>query len=143
MLTFLSLEEIEEMEKWDDSRINEKKEILAFELTQLVHGTEEAVKAQNAARALFAGGQDDENMPTTTIGRGDMEDGKISVTQLLVLSGLASSKGEAKRLIEQGGVLINETKVESFAQTVGEDDFKDGKLILKKGKKKFQKIVLE
>ena len=141
MLTFLTLEEIAEMEKWEDSRINEKKEVLAYELTSLVHGKEEADKAKAAAKALFSGDGDDSNMPTTTIDKASLVDGKISIVDLMVLCGLVASKGEGKRLIMQGGVSVNGEKVNSFDQVVTEDDLKDG-VKIKKGKKVFHKAVL-
>ena len=141
MLTFLPIEEIEQMEKWDDSRINEKKEILARELTALVHGKEEAEKAESAAKALFGGVGDEENMPTTEITAENLIDGKIFIFDLMVLCKLAASKGEAKRLIQQGGVSVNETKITDFAATLGEEDLKTG-VKIKKGKKVFHKAVL-
>ena len=141
MLTFLTLEEIAEMEKWEDSRINEKKEVLAYELTSLVHGKEEADKAKAAAKALFSGDGDDSNMPTTTIDKTSLVDGKIGIVDLMVLCGLVASKGEGKRLIMQGGVSVNGEKVNSFDQVVTEDDLKDG-VKIKKGKKVFHKAVL-
>ena len=142
MLTFLSLDVIKEMEKWDDSRINEKKEILAYELTALVHGKEEAEKAQQAARALFSGEGDESNMPTTEISESDLTDGKIFLSDLMVICKLALSKGEAKRLIQQGGVALNGEKVADFAYAVGKDELAEG-VKIKKGKKVFHKVVLK
>ncbi len=141
MLTFLSLEEIKEMEKWEDNRINEKKEILAFELTSLVHGEEEALKCKQVAKALFSGEGDDENMPSTTLTDGDFIDDKINVVDLLVKCGLTQSKGEAKRLIQQGGVTINGEKVTDFAFFYDKPLFKDG-VKIKKGKKVFHKALI-
>ena len=141
MLTFLSLEEIAQMEKWSEDRINEKKEILAYELTALVHGKEEADKAQASARALFSGEGDDENMPSTTLSDSDFIDGKIGVADLLVKCKLTASKGEAKRLIIQGGVTIDGEKVTSFDLTLDKELFKAG-LKIKKGKKVFHKAIL-
>ena len=142
MLTFIPLEQIDEMDKWEGSRINEAKEILAFELTKMVHGEEEANKAQDAARALFSAGGASENMPTTELGEEDFADGKISVVDMLVKSSLAPSKGEAKRLIQQGGVICGDDKVSDFYQTVLKDTIAAG-LIVKKGKKTFHKFVLK
>ena len=141
MLTFLPLDEIKEMEKWEDNRINEKKEILAFELTSLVHGEEEALKCKQVAKALFSGEGDDENMPSTTLTDGDFVDSKINVADLLVKCGLAQSKGEAKRLIQQGGVTINGEKVTDFACFYDKSLFSDG-VKIKKGKKVFHKALI-
>ena len=141
MLTFLPLEQIDEMDGWDDSRINEKKEILAYELTALVHGEEEAQKAKDASRALFAGGGNTENMPTTTITEANFSDGKIAVLDLLVLGGLAPSKGEARRLIQQGGVLLGDEKVADVYAAVERSAFEKD-VILKKGKKSYQKYIV-
>ena len=139
MLTFLPIEEIEEMEKWDDSRINEKKEILAHELTELVHGKEEADKAQASARSLFSGAGDTENMPSTEV---ELTEESISVVDLMMLCGLAASKGEIRRLIQQGGVTANGEKVTSFDLAFTDEDLKKG-VVLKKGKKVFHKAVLK
>ena len=142
MLTFLPIEEIEQMDKWDDSRINEKKEILAYELTQLVHGKEEADKAQASARALFSGAGDVEHMPTTSLSEADFTDGKISVLDMLVKSGLAPSKGEARRLIQQGGVLLCDEKISDVYASVEREKFNDN-VVIKKGKKNYQKFIVE
>ena len=139
MLTFLPIEEIEEMEKWDDSRINEKKEILAHELTELVHGKEEADKAQASARSLFSGAGDTDNMPSTEV---ELTEDSISVVDLMLLCGLAASKGEIRRLIQQGGVTANGEKVTSFDLAFTAEDLKKG-VVLKKGKKVFHKAVLK
>ncbi len=139
MLTFLSLEEIDDMEKWDDSRINDKKEILAYELTKLVHGEEEAKKAMESARALFSGDGDDPNMPTTEIESG--EDG-VGIIDLMLACGLAASRGEARRLIQQGGVSVDGKKVDSFDLVISKEALKDG-VKIKKGKKIFHKAVLK
>ena len=141
MLTFISLEEIEEMEKWDDSRINEKKEILAYSLTSLVHGEEEATKAKNTAAAIFSGSGDDANMPTTELAISDIPGDDIQVAELMVLCKLAKSKGEAKRLIEQGGVSVNGAKVTDVFATVSRDDLASS-VKIQKGKKVFHKAVL-
>lgn len=141
MLTFLPLEEIEAMEKWEGSELNKAKEILAFELTQLVHGTEEAQKAKEAAVALFAGGANSENMPKTELTDDDFTDGSIDILSLLVRAGMTTSKSEARRAVEQGGVSVNGEKVTdvktAFDKAVFAEEF-----VLKKGKKSFQRIVL-
>ncbi|MDO4479321.1 MAG: tyrosine--tRNA ligase [Lachnospiraceae bacterium] len=142
MLTFLSLEEIEEMEKWEDSRINEKKEVLAYELTSLVHGKEEADKAKQAARALFSGEGDDANMPTTVIDPADVPAEGLGVIRLLSLCKLVPSNGEARRLIQQGGLKLNGETVTDMNAVVTADDLKAG-LKIKKGKKVFHKAVIE
>ena len=135
MITFLPIEEIESMEKWDDSRINEKKEILAFEITKLVHGEEKARQAQQAARALFSGEGDDSNMPTSEIEAID-----IGICDLLVKVGLTTSKGEARRLIEQGGLSIDGEKVSDPARIISSSDIQKG-FKIKKGKKVFHKVI--
>ncbi|MBQ9940089.1 MAG: tyrosine--tRNA ligase [Clostridia bacterium] len=140
LLTFMSLEEIACYEKAEGSEINKAKEVLAYELTKLIHGEEEADKALSAARALFENGGISENMPTTELTDADFVDGTIRVTDILVKAGLAPSKGEAKRLITQGGVMINDQKVTSFDATVDISKF-DGDVIIKKGKKIYHKIV--
>ncbi len=139
MLTFLPLEEIKAMETWEDSRINEKKEILAYELTKLVHGEEEASKAKEASHAIFAGGAS-ENMPTTEVEAGAFVDGKIGILDLLLLAKLAPSRSEAKRLVQQGGVFASDEKVASFSQTFDEATIKEG-LIVRKGKKVFHRFI--
>jgi len=141
MLTFIPLEEIDEMDKWDDSRINEKKAILAYSLTALVHGEEEAKKAQETSLALFSGAGDDANMPHTVVEASALTDGAISVADLLVLGGIAKSKGEAKRLIEQGGISVDGEKVTGIGQTVSEAQLKDS-VKIKKGKKIFHRFSL-
>ncbi len=139
MLTFLPLEEIEKMDKWEGSELNKAKEILAFELTKLVHGEDEALKAQEAAKALFAGGGDDSNMPKTKI---ELEGDEISLVDVLVQCKLASSKGEAKRLISQGGISLNEEKITSFDYKIPTSQLKDG-IKIKKGKKVYHKAYLD
>ncbi|MBR5739540.1 MAG: hypothetical protein IKY02_06075, partial [Lachnospiraceae bacterium] len=139
--TFRTMEEIEEMEHWDDSRINEKKEVLAFELTKLVHGEAEAVKARDASHALFAGGGDDSNMPTTGIPAAEVPEEGIAVMDLLQKCGLIASRGEGRRLIDQGGLTANQEKVSSIDRKFTAAELKDG-VILKKGKKVFHKAVL-
>ena len=142
LLTFTPLEKIEEMETWDDSRINEKKELLAYELTQMIHGQDEANKAQEAARALFCGGGDCENMPTTVLTEADFEEGKIDILNILIKCGFASSRGEAKRLIQQGGVSVNDETVSALDKKYEQNDLKNG-LKIKKGKKHFHKVIFE
>ncbi len=141
MLTFLPLEEIEPMEKWEGSELNKAKEILAFELTQLVHGTEEANKAQEAAKALFAGGANSENMPKTTLADTDFADGVIDILSILVKAGMTASKSEARRAVEQGGVSVNGEKVTDAKAVFAKDAF-ENEFVVKKGKKSFQKICL-
>ncbi len=141
MLTFLPLEQIAEMDTWTDSRINQAKEILAFELTQMVHGTEEAQKAQAAAKALFAGGGDDANMPTTAIDSQSLTDGKIGILNLMVACGLAASNGEARRLVQQGGVFVDDVKVPDHTYAVTQEMLQKG-VKLRKGKKVFHKATL-
>ena len=143
MLTFLPLEEIDKMDKWEGSQLNTAKEILAFELTKLVHGEEEANKAQQTARALFSGSGNLDNMPSYTLSKDDLTDGRIAVNDILFKAGMTKSKGEGRRLIEQGGVSVNDKKVASAVETVCADDFSDGSIIVKKGKKVFYKIILE
>lgn len=140
MLTFIPMDKIEEIENWEDNRINEKKELLAYELTELVHGKEEADKAKEAAHALFSGNGDSANMPTTTLTADDLTDGVIGAVALLVKSGLCSSNGEAKRLVQQGGVSINDEIVD-MAKRYNADDLANG-LKIRKGKKHFHKVVL-
>ena len=142
MLTFLPMEKIQEMETWDDNRINEKKEILAYELTSLVHGNQEAQKAQDAARAIFSGGGDSENMPKAELSETDFENGQIGIVQLVVKCGFAQSNGEAKRLIQQGGVTVNDETVNALDKKYSTDELKEG-LIVRKGKKHFKKAVLQ
>jgi len=143
MLTFLPLDQIEEMDHWQDTRINEAKEILAFELTKMVHGEDEAKKAQDAARALFSGGGDTSHMPTTTLAPADFTDGKIGALTLLVKCGLAASNGEARRLIQQGGVSMGEEKMTDPAAWFDASAFAGDGIILKKGKKVFHRVVTQ
>ena len=143
MLTFLPLEQIDEMDTWQGSQLNTAKEILAFELTKLVHGEEEAAKAQEAARALFGGSGDSANMPCTTLCEGDFADGEIDVLTLLVKCGLAPSKAEARRLVQQGGVSVCGEKVGDIAaKWTCKDCCGDG-IIIKKGKKVYHKAVMD
>ena len=141
MLTFLPLDEIDAMSDWKDAQLNTAKEILAYELTKLVHGEEEAEKAQAAAKALFMGGGDDANMPTTEITADKLSDGKIGILSLMVLCGLAGSNGEARRLVQQGGVFVNDEKVPDHTFTITEQMLIEG-VKIRKGKKVFHKAVL-
>ena len=141
MLTFLPLEQIDEMDTWKDGRINEAKEILAYELTKMVHGEEEAEKSQAAARALFSGNGDDANMPTTEISAEKLTDGAIGILNLMVACGLAASNGEARRLVQQGGVFVNEEKIPAADAKITEEQLKAG-VKIRKGKKVFHKAVL-
>ena len=142
MLTFLPLEEIDKMSTWEGSQLNEAKEILAYELTKLVHGQEEADKAKAASKALFAGSGDTEHMPTTELTNDDFGGGSIDVLTLLVKCGLAASKGEARRLVQQGGVSVNDEKVAAIETTFGCEQFTGDGVVIKKGKKVFHKAVL-
>jgi len=142
MLTFLPLEQINEMDSWEGSQLNRAKEILAYELTSLVHGEEEASKAQASAKQLFAGGGSSENMPTTELEDANFTDGKISVIDMLCVSKLAPSRGEARRLIQQGGVLVSDVKVEAIDLAYTKDDFADG-LVVKKGKKTYHRFIVK
>ena len=142
LLTFRSLEEIEEMEHWDASRINEKKEILAYELTEMVHGKEEANKALDAARALFGAGADSANIPAFEVPASMLaEDGSASVIDLLVAAGICPSKSEARRAIQQGGVTVGEEKVEDLAAALSHAQMEEG-VLLRRGKKTFKRIIL-
>ena len=141
MLTFLPLEEIEEMDKWEGAQLNKAKEILAYELTALVHGKEEAEKAQTAAKEIFVSGGAAANMPTTTLTDADFTDGQLGVLTLLVKCGLASSNGEARKLVQGGGVSLNGEKVTDFKQQLAKDFF-DEECMIKKGKKTFHKAIL-
>ena len=142
LLTFLPIEEIEAMESWEGSQLNQAKETLAYELTKMVHGQQEADKTLAAARALFGAGSQSDDMPTTTLSAADLAGGRIAVADLLVKTGLAPSKGEAKRLIQQGGVSVDDEKVSDFTAEIGADAFEKGHVILKKGKKIYHKVLL-
>lgn len=142
MLTFLSLEEIEEIEKWEGNRINEAKEVLAFELTKLVHSEEEAIKAQESSRALFSGAAH-ADMPTTEIEEADLTDGVIDLISLLVKAELAPTRSEARRNIEQGGVTVDGEKVSDVKATFTKDSLAGDGMVIKRGKKKFKKVVLK
>ena len=143
MLTFLPLEEIDAMSDWEGAQLNKAKEILAFELTKLVHGEEEAQKAQDAARALFSNGGDTANMPACAVTEEDLRDGTVDILALLVKSGLAGTRSEARRNVTQGGVTLDGEKVTDFKAVYTLDDFKGEGKVLKRGKKKFIKIVAE
>ena len=142
MLTFLPLEQIDEMDKWEGSQLNRAKEILAFELTKLVHGEEEAQKAEAAAKALFAGGSDDSNMPTTELTEDQLTDGSIAILDLMLACKLVPSKGEGRRLVQQGGVMVNEEKVSSIDASFTAEQLRQG-LKIRKGKKVYHKAILK
>ena len=142
MLTFLPLEQIDEMDKWEGSQLNRAKEILAYELTSLVHGEEEAKKAEEAAKALFAGGGNLENMPTVELTEEQFTEGSIDIISLMIAAGMAGSRNEARRAVEQGGVTVKGEKVADAKATFAKDDFAGEEFIIKKGKKNFKKIVL-
>ncbi|MBQ9118894.1 MAG: tyrosine--tRNA ligase [Lachnospiraceae bacterium] len=141
MLTFLPLEQIDAMDAWEGSQLNEAKEILAYELTKLVHGEEEAEKAKTASHALFAGGGDDSNMPTTTITGDQLTDGAIGIIDLLDACKLSPSRSESRRLIQQGGVFVDDAKVESIDVKITEEQLKNG-IKIRKGKKVFHKAIM-
>ena len=140
MLTFLPLEEIDAMNDWEGSQLNEAKDILAFELTKLVHGEEEALKAREASKALFGGGMDSANMPTTTLADEDFTDGKIDILEVLVKTGITKSRGEGRRLVQQGGVSADDQKVSDIGLSFTADQLKAEPVIIKKGKKIFHKV---
>ena len=143
MLTFLPLEEIDKMESWEGAQLNEAKEILAFELTKLVHGEEEASKAKEASHALFAGGANNANMPTVTVTAEDFPEGELDIISVLVKAGLCDSRGDGRRNIQQGGVSVNDEKVTDISTKYTLDDFKGEGLIIRRGKKKFAKVIAE
>ena len=143
MLTFLPLEEIDKMESWEGAQLNEAKEILAFELTKLVHGEEEATKAKEASHALFAGGANNANMPTVTVTAEDFPDGDLDIISVLVKAGLCDSRGDGRRNIQQGGVSVADEKITDISTKYTLDDFKGEGLIIRRGKKKFAKVVAE
>ena len=142
MLTFLPLSEIDEMSSWEGSELNRAKEILAFELTKMVHGEEEAKKAEASAKALFAGGGSSEDMPTTELSEEDLTDGGVDILTLLVRTGLCSSKSDARRNVQQGGVTANDEKLADIGRTFSTDELRAG-VVLKRGKKNFNKVVLK
>ena len=141
MLTFLPLEQIDEMSHWEGSQLNRAKEILAYELTSLVHGEEEARKAEASAKALFAGGGSNENMPTTEITESELNDGAMDIMTVLVRSSLCASKSEARRNIQQGGVTVNDEKITDISKSFGADELKKG-IIVRRGKKNYSKVIL-
>ena len=140
MLTFLPLEQIDEMDKWEGSQLNRAKEILAYELTALVHGEEEAKKAEESAKALFGVGGNNANMPTSTLTDADFETGNINVLSMLVATGLCPSRGEARRLVQQGGVTIDDVKVASIDESLARERFEGEGVIVRKGKKVFHRV---
>jgi len=140
LLTFLSLDQIKEIGEWDDSRINEKKELLAHELTSLVHGREEADRAQETARGIFSGNLDTENMPEASLADSDFVEGRADIMQLLVAAGLAGTRSDARRLVQQGGVSVNDEKITDIRQSYTKEELSKG-MVLKKGKKAFRRIV--
>ncbi len=140
MLTFLPLEQIDEMDKWEGSQLNRAKEILAYELTALVHGEEEAKKAEESAKALFGAGGDSANMPTSVLTDADFENGSINVLSMLVATGLCPSRGEARRLVQQGGVTIDDVKVASIDESLARERFEGEGIIVRKGKKVFHRV---
>lgn len=141
LLTFIPMSEINEYAKLEGAELNKAKEVLAYSLTELVHGKEEADKAQTAAKALFAGGSDDSNMPTTTVEDADFEDGKVTVLSLMIKAGMIKSNGEGRRLIQQGGISVNDEKITDVFTTVSKNDIANG-IVIKKGKKVFHKFTL-
>lgn len=141
LLTFIPMSEINEYAKLEGAELNKAKEVLAYSLTELVHGKEEADKAQAAAKALFAGGSDDSNMPTTTVEDADFEDGKVTVLSLMIKAGMIKSNGEGRRLIQQGGISVNDEKITDVFTAVSKDDIANG-IVVKKGKKVFHKFTL-
>ena len=143
MLTFLPLEEIDAMESWEGAQLNQAKEILAFELTKLVHGEEEATKAKDASHALFAGGGDSAHMPTAELAAADFADGDMDILALLVKTGLAPSRSDARRAVEQGGVTVADEKVTDIKTTYNAASFGEDGLVVKRGKKKFVKVVVK
>ena len=143
MLTFLPLEQIDEMDHWEGAQLNQAKEILAFELTKLVHGEEEAKKAQEGARALFSGGGDTANMPTVTVTSDDFADRDMDIMAVLVKAGLCDSRSDARRAVQQGGVTVDGEKVTDIAASYKLDDFTGDGKVVKRGKKKFAKVIAE
>ena len=140
MLTFLPLEQIDEMDKWEGSQLNRAKEILAYELTALVHGEEEAKKAEESAKALFGAGGSSANMPTSVLTDADFENGNINVLSMLVTTGLCPSRGEARRLVQQGGVMVDDVKVASIDEGLARERFEGEGIIVRKGKKVYHRV---
>ena len=141
MLTFLPLEQIDEMSKWEGSELNRAKEILAYELTSMVHGTEEADKAQKAARSLFSGAAASDNIPQTVLSADDLTDGKIDILSILVKTGLCTNNSDARRNVQQGGVSVDDIKISDIRASYSADDLKKG-ILVKKGKKNFNKVSI-
>ena len=141
MLTFLPLEQIDEMDKWEGSQLNRAKEILAYELTSLVHGEEEAKKAEASAKALFAGGAGGD-VPTTELSEDDLVDGRIDIMSVLVKSGLCATKSDARRNVQQGGVTVDDLKVSDISASYDADALRKG-IVVRRGKKNFNKVVLK
>ena len=142
MLTFLPLEQIDEMAAWEGSQLNRAKEILAFELTSMVHGEEEAKKAEASAKALFSGSGASENMPTTELTDADLSDGKIDIMSLLVKAGLCTTKSDARRNVQQGGITVDDVKVTDIAQSYDAAALSKG-LVLRRGKKNYNKVLMK
>ncbi len=142
MLTFLPLEQIDEMDKWEGSQLNKAKEILAYELTSLVHGEEEAKKAEASAKALFAGGAEDGEVPTTELNAEDLVDDQLDILSILVKSGLCASKSEARRNVQQGGVTVDDVKVGNIAECYSAEKLRGG-IIVRRGKKNYNKVILK
>ena len=142
MLTFLPLEQLDEMDKWEGSQLNQAKEILAFELTQMVHGTEEANKAQESARALFAGGGNAADMPTAKLSEADFLNGTIDILGVLVKAGLCASRSEARRAVEQGGVTVDNEKVSDIKTLYSPEAFAADGMVVRRGKKNYKKVVM-
>ena len=143
LLTYLPIEEIEGMEKWEGSQLNKAKEILAYEITKMVHGQENADKALETAKALFGAGAQSDDMPSTHLAGGDLADGEILVIDLLVKAGIAPSKGEGRRLIQQGGISVDDVKVLGITEKLSLDNFEKGYVIIRKGKKVYHKVLLD
>ncbi len=141
MLTFLPIEQIEEMDQWEGSQLNQAKEILAFELTKLVHGEEEASKAKEGARALFAGGGDFDNMPSCELEEGDFLNGAIDILGVLVKAGLNVSRSEARRAVEQGGVTVNNEKVSDVKTVYTPEQLSGDGIVVRRGKKNYKRVV--
>ena len=141
LITFVPIEEIEAMEKWSGSELNQAKEILAFEMTKMIHGEEEAIAAQQAARDIFSSSGSSGDMPSTTLSEDDLSNGEINVIDLLQKTGLTASKGEGRRLVQQGGITVNGEKVTDFLFTVSREDLVNG-VVIKKGKKVFHKALI-
>ena len=142
MLTFLPLEEIEKMDSWEGAQLNEAKDILAFELTKLVHGEEEASKAREASKALFAGGGNLENMPSCALTKENFKDGQVDLISILVAANLVPTRSEGRRAIEQGGCTVNDEKITDFKKAYTKEEIAAGDFIVRKGKKNFCKITV-